>query len=90
MPSIVWTEYLQYRATLRGFDLTKLEHIVRHSSERYFDTETGLTVMVGRHDRQLVMVPCEVSEDTITPVTVHAITRQQIRFRLRAGRLTHE
>ena len=90
MPGIVWTQYLQYRAELRGFDLTKLEHIIRHSSERYFDTETELTVVVGRHNRQLVLVPYEVEGDTITPVTVHAITRQQIRFRLQAGRFTHE
>jgi len=57
MLKIVWTEYLQYRAKLRGFDLTKLEHIVRHSGERYFDTETRLTVVVGRHDRRLLMIP---------------------------------
>ena len=90
MPSIIWTEYLQYRAGLRGFDLTKLEHIIRHSDERYFDTETGLAVVVGRHGRQLVLMPYEVAGDDITPITVHAITRQQIRFRLRAGRFTHE
>ncbi len=90
MPSIVWTEYLQYRAELRGFDLTKLEHIIRHSGERYFDTETVLAIVVGRHNRQLVMIPYEVDGDAIIPVTVHAITRQQIRFRLRTGRLTHE
>jgi hypothetical protein len=89
MPNIVWTEYLQYRAGLRGFDLTKLEHIIRHSSERYFDTETGLAVVVGRHNRQLVLIPCEVEGDKVTPVTVHAITRQQIRFRLRVGRFRH-
>jgi hypothetical protein len=88
MPGIVWTEYLQYRATLRGFDLSKLEHIIRHSSERYFDVETRLTIVIGRHKRQLVMIPYEVAGDIITPVTVHAITRQQIRFRLRTGRLT--
>jgi hypothetical protein len=40
---IEWTEYLKYRAAIRGFDLEKLEHIIRHSSERYFDTETGGT-----------------------------------------------
>jgi hypothetical protein len=90
MSSIIWTEYLQYRAELRGFDLVKLERIIRHSGERYFDTQTRLAVVVGRHDRQLVMIPYEVSGDTITPVTVHAINRQQIRFRLRTGRLTHE
>lgn len=90
MPNIVWTEYLQYRAALRGYDLAKLERIIRHSSERYFDTETGRTIVVGRHDRQLLMIPYEVDGDVITPVTVHAITRQQIRFRLRTGRFTHE
>ena len=90
MLSIVWTEYLQYRAALRGYDLAKLERVIRHSNERYFDTETGRTIVVGRHARQLVMIPYEVDGDVITPVTVHAITRQQIRFRLRTGRFTHE
>ncbi len=90
MQSIVWTEYFQYRAALRGYDLTKLEHIIRHSSERYFDTETGRSIVVGRHNRQLVMIPYEVDGDVIIPVTIHAITRQQIRFRLRTGRFTHE
>lgn len=90
MASIIWTEYLQYRAALRGFDLAKLEHIISHSSERYFDTETRLSVVVGRHDRRLVLIPYEVAPDAITPVTVHAITRQQINFRLRTGRFTHE
>lgn len=90
MSSIVWTEYLQYRAALRGFDLEKLEYVIRHSSERYFDTETGRPVVVGRHDQLLVIMPYDVAGETITPVTVHAITRQQIRFRLRTGRFTHE
>ena len=83
MPTIVWTDYLQYRAVVRGFDPAKLEQIIRHSSERYLDTETGRRVVVGRHDQQLLMIPYEVEAEAITPVTVHAITRQQIRFRLR-------
>ncbi len=90
MATIVWTEYLQYRAKLRGFDLAALEHIVRYSSERYFDTETGRTVVVGRDGKQLLMIPYEATDETITPVTVHAITRQQIRFRLRTGRFQYE
>lgn len=60
------------------------------TSERYFDTETGRTIVVGRYNKQLVIIPYEVDGDTITPVTVHAITRQQIRLRLRTGRFTHE
>jgi len=90
MSNIVWTEYLQYRAELRGFDLTRLARIIHHSSERYFDTETGRTIVVGRHNKQLVMIPYEVDGDTVIPVTIHAITRQQIRFRLRTGRFTNE
>lgn len=90
MPAIQWTDYLRYRAALRRFDLEKLENIIRHSDERYFDTETERAVVVGRHDLQLVMIPYEIKEDLITPVTVHAITRQLIRFRLRTGRFNHE
>lgn len=26
---IIWTDYMKYRARLRGFDLAKIEHIVR-------------------------------------------------------------
>ncbi|CAN5664296.1 hypothetical protein BH18ACI1_BH18ACI1_13890 [soil metagenome] len=90
MSDIVWTEYLQYRVGLRGFDLARLERIIRHSSERYYDTETGRTIAVGRHNKQLVMIPYEQNENTVIPVTIHAITRQQIRFRLQTGRFTNE
>ncbi len=90
MREIVWTDYLKYRAALRGFDLEKLEYIIRYSSERYFDTETNRAVVVGRHDRLLVMIPYDVADDRITPVTVHTVDRQQIRFRLQTGRFTYE
>ena len=90
MPLVIWTDYLKYRAALRGFDLTTLESILLHSNERYFDVETRRAVVVGLHGRQLVIIPYEEDESTITPVTVHAVTRQQIQLRLRTGRLTHE
>lgn len=90
MRQIIWTDYLKYRAALRGFDLGKLEQIIHHSTERYLDTETRRTVIVGRHERALVMIPCEADADTITPVTVHAVTRQQIGLRVRTGRLEYE
>ncbi len=35
--SIVWTDYFKYRAGLRGFELVKIENILRYSIERYFD-----------------------------------------------------
>lgn len=88
MPAIIWSDYLQYRATLRGFDLNQIEAILRYSGERYYDVETGRLIAVGKHDDRLVLIPYEASEDSITPVTVHATTRQQVRFRLKSGRYT--
>jgi hypothetical protein len=81
---------MQYRVRLRGFDLEKLEQIVYRSTERYYDTETGRVVVIGRHDKQLVILPYETDEDEITPITVHAITRQQVNFRLKTGRFVNE
>ena len=86
--TIIWTDYLKYRASIRQFDLAKIEHIIRHSSERYFDIETRRSIAIGRHDEQLVMIPYDADNDTITPVTIHVTTRQQIQFRLRTGRFT--
>ena len=87
---IIWSDYMKYKAELRGFNLAKVERILRYSIERYFDTATRRMIVVGKHDDCLVMIPYEKNTDFITPVTVHAITRQQIRFRLRSGRFTNE
>jgi hypothetical protein len=83
---IQWSEYMLYRIKERGYDAAKVEEIIRHSAERYTDTESGRTVIVGRHDELLVLIPIEMDGSTIIPITVHAITRQQIRFRLQTGR----
>jgi hypothetical protein len=48
--------------------------------------ETARLVAVGRHGNRLVMVPYEQEHDTVTPVTMHATTRQQVNVRLRTGR----
>ena len=84
--TVKWSAYLRYRADLRGFVLEKIEKILRYSVERYFDTGTRRMIAVGKHDNRMVMVPYEEKEDTITPVTIHATTRQQINFRLKTGR----
>ena len=88
--NIVWTDYLKYRARRRKFDLIKIEDIIRYSPERYSDTATGRRIVVGKHDNILAMIAYEADEDSITPVTIHAITRQQINFRIKTGRLANE
>lgn len=87
---IVWTKYLIYRANLRGYDLALLEDILRYSEERYHDQDTGRMIVIGRHRHALVMIAYETADADWVPVTVHAITRQQIRFRLQTGRFQHE
>ena len=87
---VAWTEYLRYRATLRGFDLSEIEQIVKSSKERYVDVATNRSVVVGRCGKTLVLIPYEVSEGVLTPITIHATTRQQIEFRVKTGRFVHE
>ncbi len=87
---IVWTEYMQYRSKLRGFDLDEIERIVRYSNERYVDRTTGRWMAIGRHKGVLVLIPYEIKAQQLTPVTVHTTTRQQINLRLKTGRLGHE
>ncbi|MDY6857528.1 MAG: hypothetical protein SWO11_23060 [Thermodesulfobacteriota bacterium] len=86
---VVWSDYMKYRIDLRGFDLKKIENILRYSDERYFDTVTQRRIVIGRHDRLLVMIPYEQSGEVISPITIHATTRQQINFRLKTGRFKH-
>jgi hypothetical protein len=85
----VVTEYMQYRANTRGFDVKAVESIVRYSDERYFDVETRRYVAIGVHRGTTVVIPYEETEADLTAVTVHAITRQQIRFRVNSGRFIY-
>jgi len=87
--SIIWTSYMKYRANLRGFDLAKIEDILRYSTEKYFDTITQRMIVVGRHDDRLVVIPYEKKGNGVIPITIHTTTRQQINFRLKAGRFRH-
>lgn len=87
--SIVWSDYMKYRINLRGFDLKNVESILRYSDELYFDDVTQRRIVIGRHDRLLVMIPYEQLGEKMNPITIHATTRQQITFRLKTGRLKH-
>ena len=88
--TIVWTEYMKYRLNLRGYALAMVEQILRYSSERYVDTVTGRMVTIGRHEQLLVMIPYEMKGHTLTPVTIHATSQQQINSRIKSGRFKNE
>ena len=88
--AIFWTEYMKFRLDWRGYDLATVEQILRYSSERYVDTVTGRVVVIGRHEKLIVMIPYELKGDTIMPVTIHATSRQQINSRIKSGRFKNE
>jgi hypothetical protein len=56
---IIWTDYMRYRARLRGYSLDEVEKIVRFSAERYVDEATARHLVVGRHGGSLVLIPFE-------------------------------
>ncbi len=74
MIEIIWTDYMKYRANLRGFELQQLERIVRFSGERYYDTVTGNQIVVGKHNRDLVVIPDESSENYIIALQIKVRT----------------
>ena len=86
---IIWTGYMKYRAELRGFELSKIENILRHSAEKYLDTATQRSIVVGKHEDILVIIPYEKHGIEVTPITIHATIRQQINFRLKTGRFIY-
>lgn len=90
MKDIIWTEYMRYRSSKRGFDLAEIEQIVRYSNERYIDNETHRLIAVGKQRDTIVLVPYEESEISLIPVTVHVTTRQQINLRVKIGRYSNE
>ena len=83
--AVIWTDYLKFRAAMRGYELATIEKIVSGAEERYLDTVTLRTVAIGRHGPTLVLVPYEVGELGLTPITIHATSRQQVNFRLKTG-----
>ncbi len=91
MKEVVWTEYFRYKVKLRGFNLANVEEILRHSTERYYDNVTERVVVVGKDAGVMVIIPYEDDEEcSITPITIHATSRQQIKYRIKSGRYRNE
>lgn len=88
MSTIIWSEYMKYRIKLTGFSLQVIEKILIYSTERYFDNISHRMVVVGKHDSRLVIIPYDEDNGTVFPATIHATSRQQIKFRLNSGRFT--
>ncbi len=58
------------------------------AAKRFF--QPGIVFELSKRPERLIMIPYEVHGDTIRPITVHAVTRQQINFRIKTGRFSNE
>jgi hypothetical protein len=83
---IKWTNYFRIRCGQRGFSLEGAEHVIRYSTERYFDADSSRRAAVGYADNRLVLIPYEEEDHVVTPVTIHETDRRQISLRVRNGR----
>ncbi len=88
--SIIWSEYIEYRLKLRKFNKILVEKILRFSEERYFDKDTNRFVAIGKDENRLLLIPYEKNEKAYIPITIHAISRQQINYRIKIGRFKYE
>ena len=60
--SINWTSHFKYKLELRVFDQLKVENILRYSDERYFDIVSQNNIVIGKHDRRLVLIPMNLKK----------------------------
>jgi hypothetical protein len=92
---ITLTDYFQTRLRIRRVPEQVVRSIIENSTERYFDNETLRHIAVGRAEfgrkgARLLMVAYEREGNILTPVTVHDVTRAQVRRRVTQERWVPE
>ena len=95
MSEIHFTGYFRERMRLRSVPEAAVRKILTESTERYFDLETVRFVALGRarfgrKGARLLMVAYEQQGNILTAVTVHDVTRLQVRAHIKSGRWIEE
>jgi hypothetical protein len=90
MKTIHYTEYMLDRMEFRHVPQRVVEGILLTAIERYFDIETGRFIAVQRvryhGSYKRLAVAYEEKGGEITAVTVHTVTKRQIRARIQRQR----
>jgi len=90
MKKIRYTDYFLDRLRVRNIPKAVVAEILHGAIERYFDVETGRFVRVkrvkykGRYKR--LMVAYEETENEMTAVTIHSVTKRQVQSRIKRQR----
>ena len=91
---VIYSRHLQFRMQMRGIPEKMPERIYRESQQRYYNHHTlrRVAVMEVQHNRRrtLMMIAYDQFAEHADLLTIHPITKDQIRERLRTGRWTDE
>ena len=83
---VIWTEYMQYRVRIRGFERDKVERVLLQSAERYLATSSGRTSRCDRAPRPAVdsgPVRTGVRQDDARHSTCNYSTTSQFQGKVR-------
>lgn len=88
---IRYTDYFKDRLRLRSIPADIPEKVLRNPQERYQDQRTGREIAVKkvkitRTQARLFMIAYEEYSDHMLAITIHGISKRQIRWRLKTGR----
>jgi hypothetical protein len=86
---ITFTEYFEDKIKIRNIPADGVRKILQGSNERYYDTETGRLVKIGRtriKNLNLSLAIIYEENDEIIVVTAHTVSRNQINTRIKNKR----
>ncbi len=91
---IKYSNHLRFRMRVRQIPLRMPERIYRESTQRYYNHHSLRRIAIldvsYKLRRTLMMIAYDQYPDYVEILTIHTITKKQIRNRLRSGRWTHE
>jgi hypothetical protein len=91
---VKYSKHLRFKLRVRGIPQDMPERIYRESNQRYYNHHTLRHIAVMqvyyRRRRTWMMIAYDQFPDRVEIVTIHPITKRQIRERLKRGRWTHE
>jgi len=88
--NLKYSRHIQIRLALRKIDHDLPRRIFEEAAERYADSETGHTVVVGKarlyEKERDVMVACTLEGEDVKLLTIHPLQEGQKENRIKSGR----
>jgi hypothetical protein len=92
--NVKYSNHLEFKIRVRKIPANLPERIYRESTERYYNHYSfrHIAIMMVQYGRRrtLMMVAYDEFPDSVELITIHPITKKQIRDRIQIGRWTYE